>query len=136
MPNYVVLKGVAGDLRGRELALSSRSPCVVGRSRSCNVTLTGDPSVSRQHCLIEVDHSGAWVQDLGSLNGTHLNGERIGARPPRLDEATMIQPPRQPLRSGDELRVCNNVFHIEFHDRLPPFGPFASSGTCLDHLSN
>lgn len=61
-----------------------------------------------------MDDYGLWVQDLGSLNGTHVNGEKVGQRTPVLGEdATMLQPPRHALVDGDELRVCNNLFSVE-----------------------
>jgi len=75
--------------------------------------LPGDATVSRQHCLIELEDEGVWVQDLGSLNGTHVNGEKIGQRErERQTDATMVAPPRQELQDGDELRVCNNIFAV------------------------
>jgi pSer/pThr/pTyr-binding forkhead associated (FHA) protein len=82
--------------------------------------LPGDITVSRQHCLLEVDATGAWVQDLGSLNGTFVNGEKIGQRNGRDGDETMVQTTRQALHDGDELRICNNVFAV----RLPA-DPFA-----------
>ncbi len=129
MPTLIILKATAGDLRGREFAFDGPSHCVLGRSRSCGLPLPGDPTVSRQHCIIEIEPAGAWVQDLGSLNGTHLNGQRIGHRPPRQGDATMVQPPRQALQSGDELRVCANVFHVELRDTQPQVRKDNPSGT-------
>jgi len=72
--------------------------------------------VSRQHCLIEMDGSGVWVQDLGSLNGTHVNGERISAATTVEPDATIAQSRRQFLCDGDELRICNNVFAVCLRD--------------------
>jgi pSer/pThr/pTyr-binding forkhead associated (FHA) protein len=86
----------------------------MGRSRSCTLRLPGDATVSRQHCLLELDADGVWIQDLGSLNGTFVNGEKIGQREARYDgDATMVQPGRQCLRDGDLLRICNNVFAVQ-----------------------
>ncbi len=54
----------------------SRSRMVIGRSRECEVRID-DANVSRQHCEV-VDEEGSWaVVDLGSTNGTELNGRRI-----------------------------------------------------------
>src|SRR5262245_54613875 len=76
---------------------------------------------ARQHCLIEIDSAGVWVQDLGSLNGTHINGTKIGQRDAALhDDHTMMQPPRQGLRDGDEFRICSNVFHVAVRDSAQP----------------
>jgi len=48
----------------------------VGRSAENDIMLD-DPSVSREHAAIEFDAEGAIVNDLGSTNGTFINGQRI-----------------------------------------------------------
>jgi pSer/pThr/pTyr-binding forkhead associated (FHA) protein len=74
--------------------------------------------VSRQHCLIELEGESAWVQDLGSRNGTHLNGRKLGRREEECQaDATLVASLRQELRHGDELRVCNNVFAVVLSGR-------------------
>ena len=113
MTTMLVLRALTGDLRGQEFALSGPSHAILGRSRSCTLRLPTDGTVSRQHCIIEIDEYGVWVQDLGSMNGTHVNGEKIGQRvKPAGEDATMVQPPRHALQDGDELRICNNVFAV------------------------
>jgi len=113
MNTTLILKATAGDLRGQQYRFTSPTYCVLGRSRSCTLRLPGDATVSRQHCLVELDADGVWIQDLGSLNGTFVNGEKIGQREAqRSDDATMVQPGRQCLRDGDLLRICNNVFAV------------------------
>jgi len=113
MPTMLILKATAGELHGQEFTIAGPAHCVMGRSRGCTLQLPNDGTVSRQHCLIEVDNGNAWIQDLGSLNGTLVNGEKIGQRERnRNGDATMVQPPRHGLRNGDELRVCNNVFAV------------------------
>jgi hypothetical protein len=59
-----------------QLALPAHRCAVIGRSRDCDCVL-GDATVSRRHARI--DHSdGRWsLADLGSLNGTWLNGRRV-----------------------------------------------------------
>jgi pSer/pThr/pTyr-binding forkhead associated (FHA) protein len=114
MQTLLILKATAGDLLGQEFAISAPAHCILGRSRSCTLRLPGDGTVSRQHCLLELDNDGVWVQDLGSLNGTLVNGAKIGQRERNHPgDATMVQPPRHSLHSGDELRICNNVFQVE-----------------------
>jgi pSer/pThr/pTyr-binding forkhead associated (FHA) protein len=102
MAAMLVLRALTGDLRGQEFAINGPAHCVLGRSRTCTLRLPGDATVSRQHCLIELDEGGVWVQDLGSLNGTLVNGEKIGQRDGRPEnDATMVQPPRHALNDGD-----------------------------------
>jgi pSer/pThr/pTyr-binding forkhead associated (FHA) protein len=114
MATLMILRAITGDLRGMEFAFSEPTHAILGRSRSCTLRLPGDATVSRQHCVIEVDDFGAWVQDLGSMNGTLVNGENIGlgSKAPRGGDETMRQPPRYRLNDGDELRICNNIFAV------------------------
>jgi pSer/pThr/pTyr-binding forkhead associated (FHA) protein len=51
----------------------------VGRSAECGLRLT-EGSPSRQHARLIVEGDQLWVEDLGSTNGTFVNGERIAAR--------------------------------------------------------
>src|SRR5688500_19435969 len=50
----------------------------IGRASGCDLRLGGDPSVSRRHAKITIDAEGPWVEDLGSHNGTLVNGQKIG----------------------------------------------------------
>jgi eukaryotic-like serine/threonine-protein kinase len=120
MPNTLVLRALTGELRGQEFAVTSSAHWIIGRSRGCSLRLPSDGTVSRQHCLIEVDARGVWVQDLGSRNGTLVNGTRISVKnAPSDSSATCVQPPRQELADGDELRICNNLFAVCFKEVEP-----------------
>jgi pSer/pThr/pTyr-binding forkhead associated (FHA) protein len=112
MATMLILRGLTGELRGQEFAFPGPTQAILGRSHGCSLRLAGDATVSRQHCLIELDDGGVWVQDLGSLNGTLVNGEKIGQRESACEEATIRQAPRHALEDGDELRVCNNLFAV------------------------
>ncbi len=56
--------------------LEFESSAVVGRERPADVVLA-DPRLSRQHARFVHDEDGLWVQDLGSTNGTEVEGKRI-----------------------------------------------------------
>ena len=56
------------------------SPLVIGRFPPSDVVLR-DESLSRQHARVEVADGVAWVEDLGSTNGTLVDGERIERAP-------------------------------------------------------
>jgi two-component system response regulator PilR (NtrC family) len=49
---------------------------VIGQSSECDVTIR-DPSVSRKHCSLELVNYKLIVRDLGSTNGTRVNGARV-----------------------------------------------------------
>ncbi len=59
------------------LALRPRNTVVLGRSRSCDLRIGGGDA-SRRHAEIRGDADGFLVRDLGSTNGTLVNGDRVG----------------------------------------------------------
>ncbi len=61
---------------GEELELQSVS--IVGRSPECQVVVA-DPRVSRRHAMIRKQDGGFYLFDLGSFNGSYLNGSRVTA---------------------------------------------------------
>jgi hypothetical protein len=75
MPRLVIRKG---EGQGKDHALSGA--CVVGRHASAQFVL-GDPLVSRNHFRVVHEDAGWKIYDLGSRNGTRVNGERITNRP-------------------------------------------------------
>lgn len=70
----VTLVVVGGDVKTPEVKL--RLPSTVGRGRDCSIMLR-HPLVSRQHCEIFEAGGALLVRDLGSLNGTFVNNQRI-----------------------------------------------------------
>jgi hypothetical protein len=70
----------------------------MGRSRQCDVTVD-DPNVSRTHAEVR-PRGGSWVvSDLGSTNGSRLNGDRI-------DGSEVLKP-------GDEIEVGTTMLRFE-----------------------
>ncbi|MEZ0230502.1 MAG: FHA domain-containing protein [Planctomycetota bacterium] len=67
-----------GHLRGTNFPLGVRS--VLGRAIGCEIQLVHD-GISRRHCQVTVRDDGATVEDLGSTNGTKLNGVRVTTAP-------------------------------------------------------
>lgn len=53
---------------------------LLGRSHSNDICFPDDASLSRKHLKLTVDSEGCWAEDLGSKNGTLLNGARLTAR--------------------------------------------------------
>lgn len=97
MPRLVIRKGVAA---GRDHALGAE--CVVGRDPSVTFPLE-DQGVSRRHFQV-FQQGGVWlVEDLGSTNGTAVNGQRMA---------------RQPLVDGDRIRAGATVLQFVQKDIL------------------
>src|SRR3954454_19911780 len=91
------LQVVAGNAAGSNIALDNE--LVIGRSTPGLGSLGGDSEISRVHARIYHDPSGQlMVEDLGSTNGTFVNGNRIAG-------AT-------PLRSGDQVRVGQTTMSV------------------------
>jgi hypothetical protein len=61
---------------GEEFELDSR-PLTVGRGTQNDVSIDGDEFASARHVRIEPRRDGVWVSDIGSTNGTYVNGVRI-----------------------------------------------------------
>jgi DNA-binding NtrC family response regulator len=59
------------------------SPCAVGRSPAAHIHINAK-SVSRNHARIIPDGEGYLVQDLGSTNGTKVNGDKLADQPVRI----------------------------------------------------
>jgi hypothetical protein len=79
---------------GRELITLSGQRVTVGKASTNLVSLKHDSTVSRFHAVLE-DLGSVWsIRDVGSRNGTYINGEKISAE--------------RVLRSGDELRIGNS----------------------------
>src|SRR5919204_374018 len=67
------LVSIVGD---QSFELRGRDPLVVGRALGCDIPIF-DPTVSRQHAELRCDDGGLTLRDLGSANGTWLNGKRV-----------------------------------------------------------
>jgi general secretion pathway protein E len=70
----------------------------IGRHKTNTIPLPGDDIASRFHCTVEPNSRGPIVRDLGSRNGTKVNGERVA---------------RHVLASGDVLKVGRHIFTVE-----------------------
>jgi CheY-like chemotaxis protein len=87
-------------------------PAVIGRSSDCDYVIN-HPLISRRHCTFNLRDEQIWVEDLGSLNGTYLNGERI--RSP------------QPINERDRLDLSYLPYEVCL--QLSPEGAVVRSGS-------
>ena len=92
----VKLRVVQGRPAGKSL-LFRVGEYYLGRGPECHVRFNSD-WVSRQHCLLRVTPEGAFLRDLGSRNGTLLNG-------------SLVQQER-PLGDGDQLQIGPVLFEV------------------------
>jgi len=74
-------------------------PIAVGRGGQNDVPLDGDEFASAEHARFEARRDGLWVEDVGSTNGTFVNGARVTT-------------PRR-LGKGDIVRVGQTDFRVE-----------------------
>ncbi|WP_116812591.1 FHA domain-containing protein [Steroidobacter cummioxidans] len=86
----------------REIQL--RSETVFGRQAECDVLLT-EGHASRRHARLVLAEDGYWLEDLGSSNGTFINGNRISGR--------------VKLASGDRLRFDVEEFDFRQPSQAP-----------------
>jgi hypothetical protein len=92
-PQYVF---VALDNPRQRIQLSKEST-LVGRNPACDIALDHG-SISRQHCLMQITDRGLHIKDLGTTNGTKINGVNI--------TESYINP-------GDQLTMGHLVFILE-----------------------
>jgi pSer/pThr/pTyr-binding forkhead associated (FHA) protein len=87
---------------GRELFALDGDRVTLGKAATNTVALEHDATVSRLHAILE-NHGAAWsIRDVGSRNGTFLNGEKVDAE--------------RVLRSGDELRLGKSrIVFVQAH---------------------
>jgi hypothetical protein len=95
---------------GNQIELSGE--CVLGRQRACGVVLK-DGAASRQHARVFQADNVWWVEDLGSANGSKLNGIRFEGR--------------RGLRNGDAIRIgdAEVLFHCSERESGPEAKPQA-----------
>jgi hypothetical protein len=82
--------------QGEEFELES-SALTIGRAGQNDVSIDGDEFASARHVRIEPRRDGVWVHDLGSTNGTHVNGVRID-RPRKLVTGDVVRVGETELR--------------------------------------
>src|SRR5689334_14813261 len=78
------------------------APMLVGRAPTCDVPVF-DPTVSRRHAELSLVAGGIKIQDLGSANGTFVNGDKITERT---------------AKHGDSVTFGKIVFRVQ--DSAPP----------------
>lgn len=76
-------------LKGETLHELSHNRVMIGRSDDTDIRLDFH-DVSRQHAVLWREHGRAWIRDLGSSNGTKVDGSPVGSGPARLEHGSMV----------------------------------------------
>lgn len=72
-------------------------PCIVGRT--ADISIVNDPTISRRHIVFTYENGDIYIEDLGSTNGTFVNGKKILSK--------------QIVNSKDKIRIGDTVFLID-----------------------
>jgi pSer/pThr/pTyr-binding forkhead associated (FHA) protein len=128
MSAQVTLTVTEGSLRGQHFTFREYTMCTVGRSQDCVIHLPGggeNLAASRFHCVFEMTPPEVRVRDLGSRNGTFVNGVVVGRRQPdeSPEAASHTEFPFHDLHDGDEVRVAGNVFRVTIPSSANPGRP-------------
>ena len=91
MKSRFVIRFVAGPLHDKSFELGEGDQRILGKGDSAQVRLDEDALVSRNHARLTLEKGALWIEDLGSRNGTFINGKKI-------EKKTM-------LRSGDKVTL-------------------------------
>ncbi|MBS0212153.1 MAG: FHA domain-containing protein [Proteobacteria bacterium] len=86
VPKFI-LRGVSGPVFGKMYPITG--PTVIGRAPECTIPVAVD-EISRRHVEIKPVADGVSVEDLGSANGSYVNGQRVQ---------------KGFMKAGDELRL-------------------------------
>jgi hypothetical protein len=90
---------------------------IIGRHPSCHISIPAK-GVSRRHCQVYVDENSAILRDLGSANGTFVNGDRIVER--------------TELHEGDRITLGNFDLRFEITEGEAAGGYYPESGATED----
>jgi hypothetical protein len=94
----VILEAVSGPVAGRRIEIRAGTVLRIGRTAKSDYALSEDSYLSGQHFAIENDGNEARARDMGSSNGTFVNGERVVSE--------------NILREGDSLTAGGTTFTI------------------------
>ena len=91
-----VLRFISGKYQGGEFPIVPDKQIVVGRSSDLDMVLVED-MVSRKHARIAMQQDQIWIEDLGSTNGSVVNGEKIK---------------RARLKEGDRVLIGTSILKV------------------------
>jgi Domain of unknown function (DUF4388)/Inner membrane component of T3SS, cytoplasmic domain len=104
MGTQFALRFISGKYQGGEFPLADGVPVIVGRSSDLDMVLV-EEMVSRRHARVELTGGTVVVEDLGSTNGTFVNGERV-------ERATLVE--------GDRLLIGTSILKLVSVEEVAP----------------
>src|SRR5271170_5632850 len=99
-----VLRFISGKYQGGEFPIVADKQILIGRSSDLDMVLVED-MVSRKHARIAMQQDQIWIEDLGSTNGTFVNGEKIK---------------RARLKEGDRVLIGTSILKVIAGDATSP----------------
>jgi pSer/pThr/pTyr-binding forkhead associated (FHA) protein len=103
-----------GPLKGQQTSITEPGQVLLGRASDCDVRFSPGPAfptVSRHHCLLQIAPPVVRVRDLGSLNGTFLNGLPLRPEDDPHSECW------HRVEDGDEIRLADYTLEIQIPRR-------------------
>ena len=115
MPDKLILTITVGPHAGKAFPFEEHDTLLFGRASDCQICLPADQQISRHHFLLEVNPPDARLRDLGSRNGTFINGQKCGgrARHETPEEGARREYPQVDLHHGDEIKVGQTSLQVE-----------------------
>ncbi|MBI1246278.1 protein kinase [bacterium] len=111
-----------GPMEGQVFEFEGHDIFLFGRDEQhCHASIQEDPFVSRHHFLMEVNPPFSRLCDLGSRNGTFVNGKKHGGRVTfaKLESEGKVGPPVVDLCHGDVITAGKTVFQIFLEQKKP-----------------
>ncbi len=110
----IILRITGGNMKGEEFVFDEKGLCLIGRSSDCALQIPKekDMRISRRHCLLILEPPNIRIRDLGSRNGTLVNGELL--QPGQiLDNPHQMTPSDKILKDGDIVSLGESVLKVE-----------------------
>jgi len=77
MKSRYIIRFIAGPLHDRTFEVGDGESKIIGKSEASQIRLEDDVMISRTHARLSVERGLVWIEDLGSRNGTFINGKKI-----------------------------------------------------------